>query len=198
MSESHEDLRREFKDREYREVYAEDFLNTKIAMQMRVLREERGLTQAELAQIVGTKQAGISRLENVNHATWKIESLKKVAFGLDTWLDVSFRSYGELVDQANLFSKQWLQRPSFEDDAVFQAEYAASGIHSINITNSPSPAAVQYVVVSCKSVRSLPTELVSSKILNMMPTGLVRSKILDMMATNAIVGVPGSPDEEAA
>jgi ribosome-binding protein aMBF1 (putative translation factor) len=72
-----ETLKNEFSDPEYRYAYAEDFLNTWVATQIRVLREQRGMTQQDLAEAIGTKQAGVSRVENVNYSAWKTETLRR-------------------------------------------------------------------------------------------------------------------------
>ena len=121
MSELRERLKEEFKrDKEYREAYTEDFLNTSIAAQIKVIREQRGMTQAELAERIGTKQAGISRIENVNYSAWKISTLKKIAFALGTRLKVSFETFGSLLDEAEAFSRKALERPAFEEDPAFQ------------------------------------------------------------------------------
>ena len=119
MSELRERLKKEFRDRDYREAYAEDFLNTNIATQIRVIREQRGLTQAQLAEKIGTKQAGISRVENVNYSAWNIGTLKKIAFAFGVRLKVSFETFGSLIDEAVAFSREALERPAFEDDPVF-------------------------------------------------------------------------------
>jgi len=119
MSEYRNTLRRELLDQEYRYAYAEDFLNTYIAMQIKVLREQRGLTQAELADLIGTKQAGISRLENVNYSSWKTETLRKLAKALGVRLKVTFEQFGSLLDESRDFSRESLQRVAFEDDPVF-------------------------------------------------------------------------------
>jgi len=41
-------LRMELRDKEYSEGYAESFLNSYIATQIKVIREQREMTQAEL------------------------------------------------------------------------------------------------------------------------------------------------------
>src|ERR1700683_1631174 len=120
MSElSREELVENFRDKEYRESYAEDFLNTTIATQMRVLREQRGITQSELASAVGTKQTAISRIENVDNSARNIGTLAKIACELGCRLRVSFETYGTLVFESLTFSRESLQRPSFEEDPVF-------------------------------------------------------------------------------
>jgi transcriptional regulator with XRE-family HTH domain len=126
MSESRDRLKEEFQDPEYRHVYAEDFLNTSIATQIRVLREQRGFTQEDLAKQIGTKQAGISRLENVNHSAWKTDTLHKIARAFDVRLRVTFETFGSLLDEAEKFGRKELERQSFHDDPAFHEREAAS------------------------------------------------------------------------
>jgi transcriptional regulator with XRE-family HTH domain len=119
MSESRkEELIESFRDKEYRESYAEDYLNTTLATQLRVIREERGLTQAQLADQVGTKQTAISRIENVNNAARNIGTLEAIAFKLGCRLKVTFETFGSLIEESLHFSRESLQRPSFEEDPV--------------------------------------------------------------------------------
>lgn len=127
MSESRNNLEDELRqeDEEYRYAYAEDFLNTSVATQIRVLREQRGLTQEDLAQKIGTKQAGISRLENVNYSAWKTETLRKIARAMKVRLKITFETFGSLVDEAETFSRKNLERPTFEDDPRFSEGVAA-------------------------------------------------------------------------
>jgi transcriptional regulator with XRE-family HTH domain len=136
MSESRDMLREEFQDKEYRQTYAEDFLNTKIATQIRVLREQRGWTQAELADMIGTKQAGVSRLENVNYSGWKIETLKKIARAFDVVFNAGFESFGKLLDEAEEFSREALEKPSFEHDPDWHEREEASAIMEATVTTS--------------------------------------------------------------
>lgn len=109
----------EFRDEEYRYAYAEDFLNTWIATQIVILREQRGLSQSKFGELIGTKQPGVSRLENVNHSTWKCETLKRIARALGVRLKITFETFGTLLDEDRNFSREYLKRPSFADDPVF-------------------------------------------------------------------------------
>ncbi|HVB78929.1 MAG TPA: helix-turn-helix transcriptional regulator, partial [Candidatus Binataceae bacterium] len=119
MSELRENLKREFRDREYREAYADSFVNTFVAMQIRAIREQRGMTQKELAEKIGTAQTGVSRLENANYSGRSISTLKNVARQFDCWLRVSFEGYGSLIDEADRFGEDALRRPRFEEDIAF-------------------------------------------------------------------------------
>ena len=117
----------EFKDRDYRESYAEDYLHSFIAMQFRAVRERRGMTQEELAQAIHTRQTAISRLENINNRSRNLNLLQKAAFALGCRLRVSLETFGSLInDEAPQFSREMLQRPSFEDEFGDSDETTAS------------------------------------------------------------------------
>jgi transcriptional regulator with XRE-family HTH domain len=109
------------RDEEYRYAYAEDFLNTFVATQIRVLREQRGMTQGQLAEKIGTKQAGVSRYENVNHSSWKTDTLRTIARALGVRLKITFEPFGSLLDEAGSFSAESLRRPEFKNDPAFSS-----------------------------------------------------------------------------
>jgi len=113
-------LKPEFdRDREYRASYAESFMNSWIAAQIKVIREQRGLTQTELADLIGTKQAGISRLENVNHLGWKVQTLARIARAFDLRLKISFEEFGSLPEEIDNCGRSYLERTPYADDDVF-------------------------------------------------------------------------------
>lgn len=59
MSVSREQLIEELRSsREYREAYAESYLNHTLAAQIRLIREQRGLSQKELAVKIGKHSPG--------------------------------------------------------------------------------------------------------------------------------------------
>lgn len=97
-------------DEEFRYGYAESFLNTYVAAQIKAIREQRGMDQADLAERVGTKQPGISRLESVNHSVWKTDTLWRVARALGVRLQVSFETFGSLLDEVEAFNRESLER----------------------------------------------------------------------------------------
>ena len=112
MKELVEKLKEEFKNKEYRTAYAEESLNTFIATQIKVLREQRGWSQEDLANISGMKQERISAIENVNYSSWSVKTLKRLAEALDLNLRVSFGSFGEFVSELERFSRESLEKPS--------------------------------------------------------------------------------------
>jgi transcriptional regulator with XRE-family HTH domain len=113
-----EALKVSFQDKDTRYAYAESSLNTRIAAQIRVIREQRGLTQAEAASLCGIRQAGYSRFEDINHDNWKTGTLWKIAQALGVRLHVSFETFGSLIQEKGALSRQYLERPSFAEDSV--------------------------------------------------------------------------------
>jgi transcriptional regulator with XRE-family HTH domain len=118
MSEFHDNLWEEFEDGDYRASYADSFVDSWVAMQIRVIREQREMTQTDLADALGTTQTAISRLENVNYSGRSISTLKAVARALDCRLKVSFETYGSLIDEADKMSAESLLRPRFKDECA--------------------------------------------------------------------------------
>ncbi|TAK21301.1 MAG: XRE family transcriptional regulator [Chloroflexota bacterium] len=60
-----------------------------LAAQLAALRAERGLTQAQLAEKIGTRQQAISRLENPVHGRQSLTTLRQVASTLNAHVDVA-------------------------------------------------------------------------------------------------------------
>jgi transcriptional regulator with XRE-family HTH domain len=122
-SELRERLLEDFQNEEARYAYVEDFLNAQVAAQIKNTREARGMNQQDLADKIGTKQSGISRLENVNYDSWKVETLRKLARALRVRLRISFEEFGTLFPEIDSFGKR-LAPLAFEDDPVFNPKEA--------------------------------------------------------------------------
>jgi transcriptional regulator with XRE-family HTH domain len=122
MNDILESLRHELRDPEYSEVYAESFLDSLIATQIKVLREQSGLSQQDLAEKIGTRQSVLSRIENINYSKWNVTTLKKLARAFRVRLKVSFETYGSLIMDVQAFSREGLQRTPRELDPVLLGE----------------------------------------------------------------------------
>ncbi len=121
MSELVDKLRPEFQDEEYRHSYAEECLNTMIATQIKVLREEREMTQSILASKTGMAQPRLSVMENAEYSNWSINTLKRLARAFDLALSVKFEAFSEVVIDFEEMSNETLARPSFKDDPMFRS-----------------------------------------------------------------------------
>ncbi|MGB6474869.1 MAG: XRE family transcriptional regulator [Candidatus Sulfotelmatobacter sp.] len=138
MSELRGNLREEFQDKEYRHAYADESLSTFIATQIKVLREQRELTQRELAQLAGMAQPRIAVLEDVNYSSWSINTLRRLAQAFDVRLSVKFENFSSLIPEIETLDRVVLERASFADDIWFHRKAVQSENATIlNATYSP-------------------------------------------------------------
>ena len=91
-----EELREELKDPEFRHSFAQAGEAWNLSIQLADLRRKKGLTQAQLAEMVGTQQQNIARIENPAYTGHTLSLLRRVAKALDMVLRVQFIT----VDQA--------------------------------------------------------------------------------------------------
>ncbi len=79
--------KRKARDKEFRNGFDFGYEEFKIGILLKMARQEAGLTQEELAKLINTKKASISRIEN--HAKdIKLSTLKKIASALGKKLRV--------------------------------------------------------------------------------------------------------------
>jgi transcriptional regulator with XRE-family HTH domain len=155
MNATLEALREELKDPEYSEGYAESFLDSYIATQIKVLREQASLSQQGLAELIGTRQGVISRIENVNYSKWNVSTLKKLARAFRLRLKVSFETYGSLLADVDVFSRQGLQRTPREKDPILHA--VAASRHSGHTL--PNATGKHHQVFISQGYRNAPGQL---------------------------------------
>ena len=74
----------------FRKHYRQARLAVEVAHQMVLLREKLGITQAELARRMGTKQQTISRLESGDYEGFTLKTLLKIAEATKTRIVVKF------------------------------------------------------------------------------------------------------------
>ncbi len=108
----------ELRDKEYRDAFAIEHIDTGIPFQIRALREqeERGWTQEELGNRAGMAQESISRIEDPNYGKLTLKTLKRLASAFDVALMVRFVPFSELVEWELKLSPDSLKASSFEDD----------------------------------------------------------------------------------
>jgi len=76
--------------RELKEVIAEERLNVRVARLIHEARTSAGLSQQELAELVGTQQPAIARLEDAEYEGHSLGMLQRIAEALGQRLDVRF------------------------------------------------------------------------------------------------------------
>jgi transcriptional regulator with XRE-family HTH domain len=106
----------EFNDKEYAHAYMEEFSNMAIAAQIKVLREQLGLTQKQLAAAANMKQERISALEDVDYDAWTIKTLRKLARAFDLTIKVSFEKFSNGILDVSKISAETLGRTPRDQD----------------------------------------------------------------------------------
>lgn len=112
MEESQEILK-DFDDKEYRDAFVRANVFSWLAFQIRELREQRGVTQTDLASLLGTRQSVVSRLERSGEKGLSLKTLLDVAQALDVAILVKFvpfsrflREYEDVSPEA-MKIKEW-------------------------------------------------------------------------------------------
>jgi DNA-binding XRE family transcriptional regulator len=83
-------LSEDLKDPEFRAHYQEERQALKLTMKIIKLREKKGLSQHELAKLMGTSQQAISRIESGEYEGFTFKTLEKIAEATGTQLKIEF------------------------------------------------------------------------------------------------------------
>ena len=83
-------LREELKDPEFKAHYQEKRRALTLAMKIAKLREKKGLSQQQLAELMGTSQQAISRIESGEYAGFTLKTLEKIAEATGTRVKIEF------------------------------------------------------------------------------------------------------------
>jgi hypothetical protein len=86
------------------------------------------------------KQTRVSLLENVGYSSWSISTLKRFAKAFDLTLRVSFESFGSRLSDINRFSREGLERFSFDEDPAFHHEDAGQLLQSTAARQGLTPS----------------------------------------------------------
>jgi hypothetical protein len=115
-----EEFVRQIGEAEMRHAYMADQVRTRIALQIRALRDqnERRWSQVELGRRAGKPQNVISRIENPDYGQLTLQTLFDMAAAFDLPLCVDFPEWEEWLGRMKDFSISSLQRRSFELDRL--------------------------------------------------------------------------------
>ena len=82
-------------DSKLRTLIEEETLNAHVARLIYEARTGAGLTQRQLAELIGTQQPDIARLENADYQGHSLNMLHRIATALNQRLDISFEPVEE-------------------------------------------------------------------------------------------------------
>jgi len=83
-------LREDLKDPEFKALYQEERQALILAMKIAKLREKKGLSQQQLAELMGTSQQAISRIESGDYEGFTLKTIEKIAEATGTRVKIEF------------------------------------------------------------------------------------------------------------
>ncbi len=99
-------LQEELRDSEFAAEYAAELQRLQIAHQIAEARKSEGLTQAQLAEKVGTAQPTVARLERGEYRGYTTRTLAKIAHALHRRLRIEL----EPISRRPAYAKKMLVR----------------------------------------------------------------------------------------
>lgn len=139
---SKQKLLAKLRNKEYRDAYVVEHVKTSAPIQIRTLREQHGFTQSELARRAGMTQTVISRLEDPNYGNLTINSLLKIASGLDVALLVKFVPFSRLLDEFKDVSPEAIAAESFEQEINKLEQWADNNVNLVTASATLTGTAV--------------------------------------------------------
>ena len=77
-------------DEELQQMIAEETINAEVARLIYKARKMAGLTQTELAKLIGSKQPVIARLEDADYEGHSLTMLQRIAIALNQRVEINF------------------------------------------------------------------------------------------------------------
>jgi transcriptional regulator with XRE-family HTH domain len=138
-------FRRYQTDPKARRAFTEVEAITSLANQIRVIRNQRGWTQKELARRLGTTQTVVSRLEDPSYGRISFKTFVALAHVFDVAPVMKFESTVRLLKERWTVSLDRLEVPSFEEEAVLVAFSAEPSVHRISAASGGNDRPVFHV-----------------------------------------------------
>ncbi len=104
MSETNFDryLARKLQDADFRRRFEEADKAWDVALQLTALRKARSLTQQQVAELLGTKQQAIARLEDPSYTGHSLSMVRRYAEALGAMIDVTVVPAEQSAEYATL------------------------------------------------------------------------------------------------
>lgn len=137
LSKLSDKLKQKLTNKEYRDIYMDEQIRSWIARQIRVLREQRGWSQKELAERAGKPQSVISRLEDPDYGKVSLQTLLEMRSAFDVGLCVRFVDFGSAISASRELSTGAIEVPSFDLSQLSQREQTFNDAHYTPIRCEP-------------------------------------------------------------
>jgi transcriptional regulator with XRE-family HTH domain len=145
---------KKLKRKVFRDAYVRAHVNQGLARQIRVLRQQRGWSQAELAKKLNTKQSAVSRLEDPAYGRYTLSMLADLASVFDVSVQVRFASFSKFLAETEDVSPTALEVESFEHEMPRLEAVLSTGTSGFSIssgTNTSSFAPLMQVSATRKA-----------------------------------------------
>jgi len=106
----------ELENKKFRHAYLKEHIRIGIASQIRILRNKLNISQSQLAEIIGTKQSVISRIEYPDSVSVNLNTLLKIAEAFDIGLLVKFSAFGKFLAESQDISPKALAVNSYSEE----------------------------------------------------------------------------------
>ncbi len=83
-------LKGQLKHKTFRKAFDEEAVYADLAIQVARIREQKGLSQKQLAELLRTSQQMVSRLEDPKNKSYSLKTLIKLAHALGKELRIKF------------------------------------------------------------------------------------------------------------
>jgi transcriptional regulator with XRE-family HTH domain len=120
-------------------------INADVAQKIYDLRKEAGLTQKELAELIGTTQSVISRIEDADYEGHSLTMLSRIAHALKRRLTIHIDSYAEKDESPHLI----IEEPRYCLSSSSPGHYKMKGLRPGQI----APQSGQYQQIGSRGGR---------------------------------------------
>ena len=146
MNDAEDSLWGKFREREYRNHFAAAYAKQLVPLQIRYLMEQHGLSQESLAGRSNLTQGVISRACDLEYGNLTMNTIVRIAAGLDLAFIGRFVPFSKLDDWVRDFSEDRLSVPTFEQEDSARTESEIQGWRSAEwrqpdpLSRAPVPA----------------------------------------------------------
>jgi len=128
-------------DRDYRKAFLIGQFKRMVPFQIQILRKQRGWSQEQLAEASGLTQGVISRAEDPDYGNLTINTVLRIANGLDVAFIGKFAPYGELEDWFGGLSEK-MYVPSFDEENAIRQGKLIRKAGALRATEGNNPSQI--------------------------------------------------------
>ncbi|MDO8291469.1 MAG: helix-turn-helix domain-containing protein [Gallionella sp.] len=174
-----------------REAYVEAELVNGLAHQIRIIRQQRGLTQKQLAEKLGTTQTTVSRLENPSYGRYSLRSLLALSKVFDVALFVRYMPFSKFMPATWDTCPEHFEAIGYEDEASkiqFFTENKSGTYVSKVISNAVVPDYTMQKFLGETPTNMLPYSEIAKNYLDSFMLGIANNVMLTQRIENKDTG----------